>query len=230
MVAVADGAAAQANPALSIRSYVLRQGRITKAQQRALCKHADRYLVPAADAPAGGWARVFGRDAPLVVEIGSGYGEATAQLAAAQPQTNFLAMEVHAPGIGALMKQLAAAELENVRIVRADALCAIPHLLAAGSVARFNIFFPDPWHKRRHHKRRLIRPAVVALLAEKLAPGGGVHMATDCPPYAECAAEVFAAHGGLVAVPAPPRPVTGYERRAANAGRGVCELYWTLSS
>lgn len=221
-----SGQAEGGNAEFSIRSYVLRQGRITKAQQRAWRDHADTYLISAERAPPGGWVQVFGRAAPLVVEIGCGYGEATAALAAAQPQVNYLALEVHTPGIGALMKQLARAQLGNVRIARADALRVLPHLLATGSVAGFNVFFPDPWHKKKHHKRRLMRAAVVEMLARRLAPGGGIHMVTDCASYAAQAQEVLAAQDGLLAAAAPPRMPTGYERRAVAAGRAVYELYY----
>lgn len=216
----------------TIRSYVRRQGRISKAQRRAWQQHAATYLLPDSAGStepldAAGWAEVFGgQQAPLVVEIGSGYGEATAAMAAADAARHYIAFEVHYPGIGALLKRLAEGGIDNVRIVHADAVPAIARLLADGSVSAFNIFFPDPWRKKRHHKRRLISPPFLSLLLAKLALGGGVHFVTDWHPYAQAAAEVFAAAPALAAAPPPPRARTGYEARAQAASRAVHEFYF----
>lgn len=214
-----------------IRSYVRRKGRITRAQQRALHDYADRYLITrdcfTAPADEAAWASFFDRQAPLVVEIGSGYGEATAAMAAAGGDRNYIAFEVHQPGIGALMNRLARDDIANVRIVPADALETIGSVFTAATVSAFNIFFPDPWRKRKHHKRRLLRPAVLSLLLAKLRPGGNVHFVTDWQHYAQTAARVFAAAPALAPARPPPHPPTAYEQRARRAGREIYELFFT---
>ena len=208
----------------TIRSYVLRQRHITRAQRRAWEQHADCYVVSPVN--FGGWATAFGRSAPLVVEIGSGNGEATAAMAAADVGRNYIAYEVHFPGVGALIKRLVEGKVTNVRIMHADAVATLPMMFADDSVAVFNIFFPDPWHKKKHHKRRLLSPATLTLLVQKLAVGGDLHFVTDWQPYAEYAAKCFAAEKQLIAAPPPPRATTAFETRAIVAGRAVHTFYF----
>src|SRR6478735_9117719 len=148
---------ALATPARRIRSFVVRAGRIGPGQARALATLAPRFVLPFSAAPAD-FATAFGRAAPLVVEIGFGMGGATAAVASASPQTNFLGIEVHPPGVGALLQRIDEAGLMNVRIVQHDAVEVMERMVAADSLAGVNIFFPDPWHKKRHHKRRLVQP------------------------------------------------------------------------
>ncbi len=209
-----------------IRSYVLRQGRTTPAQRRAL----DELL------PALGLAyrpeilqprAVFGREAPLVLEIGSGMGETTAQIAAEQPGTDFIAVEVHGPGVGSLLKRIAEQRLANLRLIRHDAAEVLEHMIADGALAGLHLFFPDPWPKKRHHKRRLVQPAFAALAARKLAPGGYLHAATDWPEYAEQMARVFDAEPLLArAVQPGARPLTKFEQRGLKLGHEVRDLVY----
>ncbi len=208
-----------------IRSYVLRQGRTTPAQQRALEQYFPKYGLPFAPAPIDP-AATFGRRAPLVLEIGSGMGETTAQIAAAQPQCDFIAVEVHGPGIGSLLNRIAAAGLTNLRVIRHDAAEVLEHMIADGGLAGIHLFFPDPWPKKRHHKRRLVQPALAALAARKLAPGGVLHAATDWPDYAEHMLAVLRAEPLLEEVPAggAARPVTKFESRGLRLGHPVRDL------
>src|SRR5258706_12110216 len=180
-----------------IRSFVLRQGRYSPAQQRAVAELMPRYGVPYRAAPLD-FARLFGRSAPVVAEIGFGMGETTARIAAENPGTDFLAIEVHTPGVGSLLKQVDAGELANVRIVQHDAVEVLRDMVAADCLAAIHVFFPDPWPKKRHHKRRLLQPAFVELAAERLAPGGLMHVATDWRQYAEQALSVVSAGAGLL--------------------------------
>jgi len=163
------------------------------------------------------------RDRPLVLEIGFGMGEATALMAAADPETDVLAVEVHPAGVMALLRRLEAAALRNVRVVEGDAL-AVLQALPAGSLREVRLFFPDPWPKTRHAKRRFVRPSVAELLASRLAPDGCLHVATDRPEYAAHVGEVLTGWD-VEEVPRPlHRPETGYERRALGAGRPVTDL------
>jgi tRNA (guanine-N7-)-methyltransferase len=210
-----------------VRSYVLRGGRMGTGQVRALEQLAPKYVVPFAPAPLDRGA-LFGRDAPLVVEIGFGMGHATAEIAAAQPGTDFLGIEVHVAGVGALLKRIGEGGLSNLRIVQHDAVEVLREMIAPDALAGVNVFFPDPWHKKRHHKRRLIQPPVVALLASRLAPGGVLHCATDWQPYAEQMLEVLSAEPLLVNTcasgyaPRPEhRPLTRFEQRGQALGHGV---------
>jgi tRNA (guanine-N7-)-methyltransferase len=172
--------------------------------------------------------RLFGRVAPTVLEIGFGMGDATAAMAAADPGRDFLAVEVHTPGIGNLLALLGEQSLTNVRVAHGDAM-ELVHQLAPGSLDAVHVFFPDPWPKARHHKRRLIQPANVALLRERLRPGGVLHCATDWPHYAQAMREVLATDPGLS--PGPPgrgqRPETKFERRGTEAGRPITDLVFT---
>ncbi len=169
---------------------------------------------------------VFGRRAPLVLEIGSGMGETTASIAAARPDTDFLAVEVHGPGVGSLLKRIDESGLKNLRVIRHDALEVLEHMVADGSLAGIHLFFPDPWPKKRHHKRRLVQPAFAALAARKLAPGGILHAATDWEAYAAHMAEVLDAEPQLVRAAARARPATKFERRGVRLGHEVRDLVY----
>ena len=206
-----------------IRSFVLRQGRITPAQERALETLLPKYGIVFSDSPLRS-----ARNAPLILEIGSGMGETTAAIAAAYPQADFVAVEVHGPGVGSLLNRIEAAKLVNVRVIRHDAVEVLERMVDDGSLAAIHVFFPDPWPKKRHHKRRLVRPEIAALMARKLRPGGVLHIATDWPEYAVHMAAVFEASGlferaerGLVA-----RPRTKFEMRGRRLGHPIHDLYF----
>ncbi len=213
----------------SIRSFVLRAGRMGSGQARALAELGPRFLLPyqpvLLDLDAA-----FGRQAPQVVEIGFGMGHATAAIADAQRETDYLGLEVHEPGVGALLKRIEELGLDNLRIVQHDAVEVFNHMLAEASLDGIHIFFPDPWHKKRHHKRRLIQPAFVALLAQKLKPGGYLHLATDWEDYARQMLEVISAEPQLANTtddfaPRPEyRPLTKFEQRGLRLGHGVWDL------
>ncbi|MBU1664660.1 MAG: tRNA (guanosine(46)-N7)-methyltransferase TrmB [Gammaproteobacteria bacterium] len=213
----------------SIRSFVLRAGRMGSGQARALAELGPRFLLPyqpvLLDLDA-----VFGRQAPKVVEIGFGMGHATAAIADTQRETDYLGLEVHEPGVGALLKRIEELGLENLRIVQHDAVEVFNHMLAEASLDGIHIFFPDPWHKKRHHKRRLIQPAFVALLARKLKPDGYLHLATDWEDYARQMLEVISAEPRLANTtddfaPRPEyRPLTKFEQRGLRLGHGVWDL------
>lgn len=213
----------------SIRSFVLRAGRMGSGQARALAELGPRFLLPFQDALLDLDA-VFGRQAPRVVEIGFGMGHATAAIADARRETDYLGLEVHQPGVGALLKRIEELGLENLRIVQHDAVEVFNHMLADASLDGIHIFFPDPWHKKRHHKRRLIQPAFVALLARKLKPGGYLHLATDWEDYAVQMLEVLSAEALLANTadayaPRPEyRPLTKFEQRGLRLGHGVWDL------
>ena len=205
----------------TVRSYVLRQGRVTAAQERALAQLMPVYGIEFKEEllrPAA----VFGREAPLVLEIGSGMGETTAGIATETPGTDFIAVEVHGPGVGSLLKLIAKEQLENVRIIRHDALEVLEKMIPNGALAGIHLFFPDPWPKKRHHKRRLVQPAFAALAARKLAPGGALHAATDWQDYADHMLAVLSAEPGLERVEAAAaRPSTKFELRGLKLGHKV---------
>ena len=212
-----------------IRSYVLRAGRMGSGQKRALLELAPRYVLPY-PAQVLEAELVFGRRAPLVLEIGFGMGDATAQIAAALPGTDFIGVEVHEPGVGALLQRIDEQQLGNLRIVQFDAVQVLEHMIAPSSLAGVHIFFPDPWHKKKHNKRRLIQPPFVQLLQSRLAAGGYLHCATDWQPYAEQMLEVLSAEPGLrntaeAFAPKPHyRPLTKFENRGLKLGHGVWDL------
>jgi len=227
-----DEAVAAAPP--RIRSFVVRAGRIGPGQARALATLAPRFVVPFVAEPPVDFAQVFGRVAPLAVEIGFGMGSATAAIAAAAPHVDFVGIEVHPPGVGALLQRIAEQGLENVRIVQHDAVEVLESMVAPASLAAIHVFFPDPWHKKRHHKRRLIQAPFVRLLASRLAPGATLHCATDWLPYAEQMLAVLGAEPALVNAagdgfaPRPPsRPLTKFEQRGLDRGHGVRDLVFT---
>jgi tRNA (guanine-N7-)-methyltransferase len=216
-------------PRRAIRSYVLRAGRMGSGQQRALLELAPRYVLPFQPMTLDA-AAVFGRRAPLVVEIGFGMGQATAQIAALRPDTDFLGIEVHAPGVGALLQRIEATALTNLRLVQHDAVAVLEAMMAPASLAAVHVFFPDPWHKKKHHKRRLIQPPLVALIASRLAPAGTLHCATDWQPYAQQMLAVLSAEPTLVNTcdgytpRSGMRPLTKFEQRGLNLGHGVWDL------
>ena len=212
-----------------IRSFVLRAGRMGTGQIRALEELGPRFLIPYAAAPLN-LNTAFGREAPKVLEIGFGMGTATAAIAQAHPETDYLGVEVHTPGVGALLKRMGELDLTNLRIVQHDAVEVLEHMLPNACLDGVHIFFPDPWHKKRHHKRRLIQPAFVALLVRKLKPGGYLHLATDWADYAEQMLAVLSANRDLGNTaqgyaPRPEyRPLTKFEQRGVRLGHGVWDL------
>jgi tRNA (guanine-N7-)-methyltransferase len=212
-----------------IRSYVLRAGRVGSGQARALAEVGPRCLLSYQPARCDLDA-AFGRAAPKVLEIGFGMGEGLAETAAAHPESDYLGVEVHTPGVGALLKQIGERGLANVRVIQHDAVEVLENMIAPASLAGVRIFFPDPWHKKRHHKRRLIQPPLVALLAGRLASGGYLHLATDWQDYAEQMLAVLSAEPLLqntVADYAPrpdTRPLTKFEQRGLRLGHGVWDL------
>jgi tRNA (guanine-N7-)-methyltransferase len=213
----------------AVRSYVRRNGRTTTAQARALAERGAEFMIPYAARPLD-LGQCFARSAPTVLEIGFGMGEATAHIAALLPQTNFLCCEVHEPGVGALLKRIGEQHLGNIRIVAHDAVELMEHMLAPESLDGVHIFFPDPWHKKRHHKRRLIQPAFVSRLVSRLKPGGYLHCATDWQPYAEQMLAVLGAEPQLVntaqgfAEKPDYRPQTKFESRGLKLGHSVWDL------
>ena len=204
-----------------IRSYVLRQGRTTPAQSRALETLYPRYSIPFPDGKTAS-------EKPLVLEIGSGMGETTVEIAKAHPEVDFVAVEVHGPGVGSLLNAIEKNQLGNLRVIRHDAIEVLERMVANGSLAGIHLFFPDPWPKKRHHKRRLVQPAFAALAARKLAPGGVIHAATDWPDYGEWMAQVFSretllekAEKGIT-----DKPVTKFEARGRRLGHPIRELFY----
>ena len=206
-----------------IRSYVLRQGRTTPAQQRALDELLPKFGIPYSEGLLD-FPGVFGRTAPVVLEIGSGMGETTAAIAHAHPETNYVAVEVHGPGVGSLLKKIAELDLHNLRIVRHDAVAVLEEMVPDTSLTGLHLFFPDPWPKKRHHKRRLLQPPFAELVARKLAPGGYLHAATDWPDYATQMDEVLSASNAFEKSDPQQRPVTKFERRGIGLGHPVRDL------
>ena len=218
-------------PARAIRSFVLRQGRMSPAQQRACDELYPRYGVNLS-APLD-LAALFGRHAPVVLEIGFGMGETTVAIAAAQPHVDFLGVEMHWPGVGALLRRIESMQLTNVRVLRHDAVDVVARMIPAASLAGIHVYFPDPWPKKRHHKRRLLKPPFVHALAAALAPGGYLHVATDWAPYAEeilatLAAEPLLVNTAADFAPRPAwRPLTKFEQRGLARGHAVFDALFT---
>jgi tRNA (guanine-N7-)-methyltransferase len=212
-----------------IRSYVLRQGRVSSAQQRACVEFLPRFGIPFREGYIDLDAE-FSRAAPKLIEIGFGMGETTATIAAGHPENDYLGIEVHTPGVGSLLKLIAEQGLCNVRVVQHDAVEVIENMIRPMSLAGVHIFFPDPWPKLRHHKRRLIQPAFVALLSQRLKPGAYLHVATDWAPYAEQVLTVLGAESALENVgegyaPRPNyRPLTKFEKRGLRLGHAVHDI------
>ena len=218
----------------TIKSFVKRAGRTTTGQAKAFAELGPRFLVPYAPAALNAPA-VFGRAAPLILEIGFGMGEATAHIARARPDDNFLCCEVHEPGVGALLKRIGEQDITNIRILQHDAVEVLDHMLPPDTLDGVHIFFPDPWHKKKHNKRRLIQAPLVAKLVDRLKPGGYIHCATDWQPYAEQMLEVLGAEARLANTatdaglggyaPKPDyRPLTKFENRGLRLGHGVWDL------
>lgn len=214
----------------AIRSFVRREGRITRSQQRALDELLPVYGLPCGE-PIDP-ATVFGRKAPLTLEIGFGNGDSLATMAAQDPAGDFIGIEVHRPGVGHLLLQLQRRELTNVRVMCDDAVQLIGQCLPDRSLDRVLLFFPDPWPKKRHHKRRIVQPPFLDLIAAKLKPGGILHMATDWEPYAQHMLDVLSRSAGFRNCAGPGRysprpdyrPETRFERRGQRLGHGVYDL------
>jgi tRNA (guanine-N7-)-methyltransferase len=212
-----------------IRSFVTRAGRLSTAQARALEELGPQFLIPYAKAPLD-TAAAFGRTAPVVLEIGFGMGATTAHIARAMPDTDFIGVEVHTPGVGSLLKQIGEEGITNLRLIQHDAVEVLNQMIPDATLAGVHVFFPDPWHKARHNKRRLLQAPFVKLLAEKLAPGGYLHCATDWEDYAIQMLDVLGSEPLLVNTaegyaPQPAyRPLTKFENRGIKLGHGVWDL------
>lgn len=219
-----------------IRSFVLRQGRFTDAQQRAFDAQWPRFGLDYTGTPRN-FVETFGRGAPRILEIGFGNGEALRFSAGLDPARDHIGIEVHAPGVGRLLNALAADDVHNVRLYHHDAVEVLENEIADGSLDEVRIYFPDPWHKKRHNKRRLVSPAFAALLVRKLAPDGRLHLATDWSDYAEQMWDVLDATPGLVNsagprghIPRPAwRPQTHFETRGQRLGHPVFDLLYNRS-
>jgi tRNA (guanine-N7-)-methyltransferase len=212
-----------------IRSFVLRQGRVSNAQQRAYDTLLPQFGISYSPSIID-LNNIFERCAPAVLEIGFGMGETTAAIAAQHPENDYLAVEVHTPGVGSLLKAIAEQHLTNVRIVQHDAREVLQDMVASGTFGAVHIFFPDPWPKKRHHKRRLIQPEFIALLASRMKPGAYLHIATDWQEYAEQILDVLEREpqlGNTVEGYAPRpayRPLTKFESRGLKLGHGVWDV------
>jgi len=216
----------------SIRSFVLRQGHMTAAQQRAIDTMWPQFGVDFQEAPLD-LNHAFGRDNPKVLEIGFGMGVATVEIAKRLPDTDFLAIDVHGPGVGNILKLIEEEHISNIRVMRHDAVEVVEKMLKDGSLDGIHIFFPDPWHKAKHHKRRIVQPHFVGQVVKKLQPNGFIHMATDWENYAEQMLEVLSANENLINtaeqdyIPRPDfRPLTKFEARGHRLGHGVWDLYF----
>lgn len=215
-----------------IRSFVTRAGRLSIAQARALEELGPQFLIEYAKAPLD-FAAAFGRSAPVILEIGFGMGATTAHIAKAMPDKDFIGVEVHTPGVGSLLKQIGEEALTNLRLIQHDAVEVLNNMIPDASLAGVHVFFPDPWHKARHNKRRLLQTPFVKLLAEKLAPGGYLHCATDWEDYAIQMLDVLGSEPllqntveGYAPQPAY-RPLTKFENRGIKLGHGVWDLVFT---
>lgn len=213
----------------TIRSFVLRAGRMGSGQQKALDELSPLFVLPYQPKPLD-LAAAFQRQAPKILEIGFGMGGATAEIAQAHPENDYLGIEVHTPGVGALLKQIGERNLSNLRIIQHDAVEVLQHMIDDASLNGIHIYFPDPWHKSRHHKRRLIQAGFVTLLAQKLKSDGYLHLATDWQNYAEQMLEVLSGEHSLSNTapgyaPRPDyRPLTKFEQRGLRLGHGVWDL------
>lgn len=224
----------QASPQRRIRSYVIRSGRMTASQQQALVTHLQQWGLRIEDGPCD-FDKIFSNDNPVNVEIGFGMGDSLAEMAERNPQENYIGIEVHRAGVGRLLALATKKQLQNVRVYDSDAVEVLKHCMPAASLARVNIFFPDPWHKKRHHKRRLIQAGFVELLSKVLQPGGLLHIATDWLPYAEEIVELmreqqcFENVAGEALFVNPEdygRPGTKFERRGQKLGHGVRDMVY----
>ena len=218
-----------------MRSYVLRQGRMSEAQKHAYDEGLKLWGITYAPAVLD-LSQAFARQAAVILEIGFGMGRTTADIAEAHPENDYLGVEVHTPGVGSLLKEIRLRGLSNVRIIQHDAVEVLTHMIPDNSLAGVHIFFPDPWPKKRHHKRRLIQPELVALLAKKLIPGGYLHCAPDWEDYAMQMLEVLSNEPMLKNsvqgfAPRPEwRPITKFEQRGLKLGHGVWDLLFRRTS
>lgn len=216
-----------------IRSFVLRQGHLSDAQTRAIEALMPQWGIEYRPETLD-MAQAFGREAPKVLEIGFGMGGATAEIAARRPETDFLGIEVHGPGVGNLLKLIDERGVSNLRLIRHDAVEVVDNMLAPQSLDGFHLYFPDPWPKKRHHKRRLVQPAFVEKIISRLKTGAYIHMATDWEEYAQQMLEVLSQNPLLrntVAGYAPRpdyRPLTKFEQRGLNLGHGVWDLLFKV--
>ena len=212
-----------------IRSFVLRQGRMSKAQERAYETLLPVYGVPYSDTLLD-LDTLFDRNAPKILEIGFGMGGPTAEIAQNHPENDYLCIEVHKPGVGSLLNLVEESELKNIRIIQHDAVEVLKHMIQPSTLDGVHIFFPDPWHKKRHHKRRLIQPAFVSLLCERLKPGGYIHIATDWEDYAQHILDALSNEEHLentakdYAEKPAYRPLTKFEQRGLRLGHGVWDI------
>jgi tRNA (guanine-N7-)-methyltransferase len=220
------------HPKSRIRSFVVRAGRMGTGQIKALAELGPQFVLPFKPEPLD-YASTFGRQAPVVFEIGFGMGGPTAQIARTLPDHDFIGCEVHEPGVGALLKLIGEQDIPNIRIFQHDAVEVLDAMIAPGSLAGVHIYFPDPWHKKRHNKRRLVQSPFVAKLVKHLAPGGYLHLATDWEPYAQQMLEVLSADPDLVNTSTRAdgysdkpayRPLTKFENRGLKLGHGVWDL------
>jgi tRNA (guanine-N7-)-methyltransferase len=218
----------------SIRSYVIRGGRMTHGQKKAFEDYWSQYGVSLFDGPLDIPA-AFGREAPLVLEIGFGMGGSLLEMATAEPNKDFIGIEVHPPGVGCLINNAGKQGLSNLKVYMADAIDVLEDCVTYGSIDRLQLYFPDPWHKKRHNKRRIVQPAFLDKLLPRLKMGGLIHMATDWEPYAEHMMEVLSADDRIIntagegqysARPAY-RPVTKFEQRGERLGHGVWDLIFS---
>ena len=218
-----------------IKSYAIRATRMSPAQHRAFDELYGAYCVPVAASPLDPHALFPGVDNPVYLEIGFGMGDATAQMARNLPEVNFLGIEVYKPGVGKLLAAIRRESLSNVRIIHADALLVVEQMIPPDCLDGVLVFFPDPWPKARHHKRRIVRDSFVRLLVSRLRPGGFLYAVTDCVKYAEWMMDVFGRADGVVnlfegyAPSQPWRPVTAFEKKGQSAGHEIRELYFVRS-
>lgn len=226
------GAGSDGAPRRGIRSYVLRRSHFSNAQRDAYERLMPVFGLPYRNA-ALDYPTVFGRQAPVVLEIGFGMGDTTIEIAKAAPDVDFIAIDVHTPGVGALLKRIGQEELTNLRAIEHDAQQVLDNMIAPASLDGIHVFFPDPWPKARHHKRRLIQPSFLQKLVTALKPGGYIHLATDWQDYADQMAEVLAGNDALVMSPPQPmsssslpcpRPATRFERRGERLGHAITDL------
>lgn len=217
-----------------IRSFVTRAGRVSDAQARALENLGPQFLLPYIKQPLD-IAQAFGRLAPTILEIGFGMGETSAHIAASMPEKNFIGVEVHTPGVGGLLKLIGEQHLNNLRLIQHDAVEVLTNMIAPATLVGVHVFFPDPWHKARHNKRRLIQGPLISLLATRIAPGGYLHCATDWQDYAMQMLAVLSAEPALsnsadgYALRPAYRPITKFENRGLRLGHGVWDLVFIKS-
>jgi len=215
-----------------VRSFVIRSGRLTDSQRKAIDEHWDSFVIPFKTSVID-WAALFPNAQPLAVEIGFGMGDSLLQMAKEQPDHNFVGIEVHRAGVGKLLNGINKLGLTNLRIVCHDAVEVLKHSFESNSIERILVFFPDPWHKKRHNKRRIIQPEFVSLLADRLQVNGRLHLATDWQPYAEHMLDVLNGETMLKNAfsdsdywQSPERPTTKFEQRGRRLGHGVWDLLY----